>query len=199
MPSQRNGAPHPVLAGVAAFAIVVLSSCSVRAVPVETSTLEQQVGPVVDALTSEQLCARVPLDVVNETVPVPFAEAWPGIGAIADCRYETEFDPNDSAPRPRIALSADLLTGSPDDATLDDSFRDESDNVVDYQRITGLGDDAGYGPYTRSPDTTQLAVLLVVENAYWVVEIQVEHPSAGGVTVDQLRALAERVLDVLPS
>lgn len=188
---------HRVLAGIGAFALI--TACSAKVVPVETSTVAQQVGPTVDEPTAEQVCALVPLTVVNETVPVPFAEAEPGVGAIAECRYRTEFDQNSSAPRPSITLSASLLTGAPQDTALDDSFRDENDEVVEYQRLTGLGDDAGYGPYTRTPDSTLLAALLSIDHGYWTIEIQVEHPEAGSVTVDQLRALAVHVLNVLPS
>jgi hypothetical protein len=200
VPSHRNGAPRPVLAGVAAFAMVVLSSCSVRLADGETP-VSVQVYPSVEEPSAEQLCALVPLDVVNETVPVPFAEAEPGVGAIAECRYQTAFDPNAGTRGPAITLLADLRSGEPEPTALDDEFRDENDRVVDYQRLTGLGDSAGYGPYTRAPGSgsTYLVVLQGIENGYWEVSLEVQRPDAGGITVEALRAFTERVLEALPS
>ena len=179
--------------------MVILSACTARVVTTPTSTV-QEVRPTVEPLADDELCQRVPLEVVNETVPVPFAQAEPGVGVIPQCRYSIEFDPNSSAPRPAVTLMADLVTGDPKPDAVDEEFRDENDQVVAYQRIEGLGDAAGYGPYLRDPgsDTTYLVVLQGIEGGHWQIFAEVKHPDAGGITVEALRAFADRVLLALP-
>jgi hypothetical protein len=149
-------------------------------------------------LSGAELCEMVPQKFVRDNLEIAITRTKPWDRdkepvTIASCRYETAAEPSAEEvsvdvsiwpgrvnAKDRVKLTFNGLTGQPRGK---------------YEEVDGLGDAAGFGPMHEIPDVYMLEVVTTYEDAYRNIDVKVFSPEPP--TLDQLRPIAERVLQQL--
>lgn len=184
---------HLTIAAVIAAA-AILSGC--------TSAMDKNSDPpdesevTVEVLPAKELCAMVKparveklFDITVEDGTAPESDGM----NFSTCVYKAE---RDQPLRQVSTMVESLAKGSGGKAALDGSFAAPEGEPQDYEAVEGLGDLAGFGLDPRAPEDSKTYQLAVVDGDHSVrVFAEYAESEKAEVSVDQLRPLAEEVLD----
>lgn len=148
-------------------------------------------------LTPSQMCEFLPTATVEKAYDVTIAETkGDEIGRVpvrsVSCDYSEEgigFE---------FETSVELTHDESAQKSLDQEFTDLDDKVVDYQRVDGLGEPAGYGPDAKLEEFggDVLAVVIRLDGEMVMVTLEVKRDDGG---LEQLKPLATALTDALKS
>lgn len=152
-------------------------------------------------LSVDEMCPLVKKQTIETAFGVTVIDALGdelGRGALRGviCRYRADTANGDyaaSAGAPlRILTSIDVDFHRDAPTALDESFTDVAGKVVDYQRVAGLGEMAGFGPDVApgGREGSVLAVVFSANHARMVLTVQATH----GVELAQLEPIAAELL-----
>jgi hypothetical protein len=152
--------------------VLLLGACSDSAE--DSGSGEPRWQTALEDLTPERLCELLPDDAIKQALDLDVKDTkGTKIGRppilIKTCRYSVEFAlaEVDTLP-PAVTTGVGQIRDKSVDEVLDDAFTDitdESKPVGDYERVDGLGDDAGYGTGPLGGGTLDESLLVVVFTA----------------------------------